>query len=850
MSFNINEVKSKIYNCIITGSFGEEVINTFLHDDGSIIPLECELWDFKEKFEGTNDSYLKLVKTIISLYNSFGGYVVYGIKEKIKDTSFSIEGIGEDLLIDQQKVRGLFDKHVGRRIDILYDNFSVECSGVIKSIGLLYVPKRPSGLHSASVIKAAALSNNKELLKKDCTYFRCNDESKQCLNINDFEFISGDRDFLLLSSGGRKRKKLIDHDLPDKNFICARFIGRFEILNQLWSWLGDEFQYAKVLAGEGGKGKTSIAYEFCQLLAKSGASSIDQIVWLTAKKKQFKGLYDSYIETPESHYDSLETLLKEVCLKTGSLDEELIDLSENQLKRKAKENLESYPTFIVVDDVDSNSPDEQRRIMEAARVIANSNSRVLLTTRVNNIYSTDSCITVPGLEGSDYSELVNVICDRVHLQKLNLSNIEKLCSASEGSPLFTESILRLYKNGVSLNVAIEQWSGEEGELVREAALRKEIEELTLEAIKILVAVSYVGGCSRTEVHQLTELSNSNISTSIEQLGNLFLIQSINFIEEEPRIEVSSSVSNLILKLCHEILPDASDYIDSVRQIAEGLRYQELSNGNVPEVGAAVRQCSALLKNESFNQARETVRSLLGDKKFKENSDLFFMLARVEYDDPSSSLEVVRKSFNDAYIKGQRKESFFDMWYEVENQIGEQTSISNVCKDAIEQGGFQTAIWYERYANSQYLHSGDILNRNSKIHVLVNAYGNVTKAISMGSAPKWSRIKDLSVNIVDSIWKEAMLEDNYLVAFKAMSGAINAGDVRQCNYVNAAEAVQKLFAVHTNRTRGSFSEELRLEARDQYQESRDELRCIIDNLDLARHDLRDRIEQMVFRVPDA
>ncbi|MES1384202.1 hypothetical protein ABUU23_20675, partial [Vibrio cholerae] len=83
----------------------------------------------------------------------------------------------------------------------------------------------------------------------------------------------------------------------------------------------------------------------------------------------------------------------------------------------------------------------------------------------------DSSILVPGLSGDEYRDLVETMCDTIGLQKFNEKNINKLNKASEGSPLFTESILRLCKLGLSVDNAIIDWSGKSGDAVREAALR-------------------------------------------------------------------------------------------------------------------------------------------------------------------------------------------------------------------------------------------------------------------------------------------------------------------------------------------------------------------------------------------
>lgn len=110
------------------------------------------------------------------------------------------------------------------------------------------------------------------------------------------------------------------------------------------------------------------------------------------------------------------------------------------MQRTAKENLVVYPSFIVIDDVDSNLADEQRKIMEVASIISNSNSRVLLTTRMNNIYSSNSSILVPGLIGDDYANLVSSVCSQLGISEFNKKNIEKIQKSSEGSPLYIRSL--------------------------------------------------------------------------------------------------------------------------------------------------------------------------------------------------------------------------------------------------------------------------------------------------------------------------------------------------------------------------------------------------------------------------
>ena len=116
---NIQEIKKDIYELIQLGDLTDNSFKKLFINKHSIIGKECELWDFKENFDGTKEAYLKLLKAIASFYNSYGGYIFYGVKEVIKDTSMKVIGVNQNI-IDNQKLRGQFDKFFGRRIDLTY----------------------------------------------------------------------------------------------------------------------------------------------------------------------------------------------------------------------------------------------------------------------------------------------------------------------------------------------------------------------------------------------------------------------------------------------------------------------------------------------------------------------------------------------------------------------------------------------------------------------------------------------------------------------------------------------------------------------------------------------------------
>lgn len=155
VTMDIENIKNNISKLIINGAVSAQVINLIIKSDGSVIPMETILWDYKLKFDDSAHGYKKTLKSIVSFYNTHGGYIIYGIEETKKDTEFSAVGITENQ-IDQQLLKGQFDKCFGKRIPLVYQEIKILIQDEEKLFGLLYIPKR---LHSerslAPIIDAA-----------------------------------------------------------------------------------------------------------------------------------------------------------------------------------------------------------------------------------------------------------------------------------------------------------------------------------------------------------------------------------------------------------------------------------------------------------------------------------------------------------------------------------------------------------------------------------------------------------------------------------------------------------------------------------------------------------------------
>src|SRR5689334_23906962 len=113
----------QVIACIRQGTVGTELREVFF-PNGTPLPKECALWDYKESFSHDRLGYAELAKDILSFFNSYGGYLFFGVAEQKKNEYFDIVGFQRlpDLLIG---VRAALDAYSSTRIEVVISDITV-----------------------------------------------------------------------------------------------------------------------------------------------------------------------------------------------------------------------------------------------------------------------------------------------------------------------------------------------------------------------------------------------------------------------------------------------------------------------------------------------------------------------------------------------------------------------------------------------------------------------------------------------------------------------------------------------------------------------------------------------------
>jgi hypothetical protein len=789
----IQDIKRQLAQHVAQGKLDIGVVDA-LRQGEHFAPIECEVLDFKEQCGEDALSLGKTVRQIVSFYNTYGGYLLYGVAETQSETEFRLVGVPKDS-IDVKQLKDKIKNYTGSSIAISLQYFHLPASSEEKKfVALLHVPKRVSPDPLAFGKDGPGDGKNRQIFRADDIYFRAGDECLEAKGKH-IAFLNGLRPNPLQAATAVleeevRRKVITDQNLPDRNFICPRFVGREAVLEALWSWLADDFSHARVLAGAGGLGKTSIAYEFAKELCVEAAAQFEKIIWVTAKKQQFSGISNNYLDVPETHFETFKELLSTIAAALGYLDSELEGASEKMLKKMVKDGLQTTPAFMVVDDVDSLTPDEQKRVLETGMMLGGTGSRLLMTTRFNQSYSPDIAITIEGLEGDEYREYLAALQDRFKSPPLTARQILHLHETTGGSPLFTESLIRLFKV-LDPDKAIKQWRGQHGEQAREAALRREVDLLTGEAKRILLTVAFLQSCSITELLEVTGYSEAQLLGPVDQLKALFLVSAPQ-ITAEGRFGIDANTRALVLGLKQSLVADHARLEQRAAEIRRNASIRKANKQNWV-VGAAIRQAAALLRANKPEEAIQTINVAL--RKQRDNADLLCMKARCIVESASPDHEEARRLCRQAYDGGCRKEQLFDVWYEAEWTVRHYAGAIEAIEAAFAEGVADVQRWTIRKAAAT-LHLAQAQEASGNDERAIKDYWACAEflhsAIRGGRQVTGENLRTQMFDVHNSLWRLLKRQlptlDGCLRALDSVHKMRAMGDYRVVTLLHACEAL--------------------------------------------------------------
>ncbi len=507
---------------------------------------------------------------------------------------------------------------------------------------------------------------------------------------------------------------------------------------------------------------------------------------------------------PNTDFWDTESLLPALCSQLAILETEIEGASIQFLKKLLREAMNDLPCLVVVDDVDSTDLGQQKMILETVRQLSSSRSRFILTTRLNLGISGSGSITVGGLEKDDYKLYVQNLLENMKGVELTPKEIEQLRVATDGSPLFTDSLIRLYRSGIPLSSAIKQWRDKLGTEVRKAALKREIDRLTPEACRILLACAHFREASFTELKQVTGYNDERMHGCVAELQSLFLISAPEFIKKESRFKVNTNTALLVLELAKELIADPV----ALEKVVAKVRNKIKTHHDKPRIGAAINQTLALMKDNRLPDSLATIDAAL--KEEPENPDLLFtkgwcIYEKYKLEGNSKDLENARNCFKKAHSKGAKKGLLFKLWFDCELQALHPNGCIEVATFAIQNDSFYAAEWYRKRADAYIRLSKaheQSLNADAALDEMVNASTDLFKTLSITKQYERVPLLELLHQVNDEVWRILNLDIENVPAtrkaFDLIRHFVKQGDERLANFERILLLVEKVRDFYSQR----------------------------------------------------
>lgn len=400
--------------------------------------------------------------------------------------------------------------------------------------------------------------------------------------------------------------------LPPRESIVTDFVGRKSELDQLWKWFNDPTSRRWALAGEGGKGKSAIAYTFATRVMFSAPQPFQIVLWLSAKKKRYDEGIIRAVAEPD-FYD-LGSALSCVLRDYGWIDE--LDKTADRKRERTLELLDSFPAFLVVDDVDSLEGEEEAAIEFFVLDVPRTKSKVLFTSRRQVLGMGNITTHVGGLSAEDAKDFVLANCRGMELDcgALTDSVVSEMIRVTEASPLYLGDLMRLFAV-IPPREAIRVWKDKAGDEARQYALGRELEQLKPSAKEVLMAACVSDRpVSFPELESVTGSSEEQLRSDLKDLQRLFLVPKPQLIEGEQRFDINLNTRLLVRRVL-----GASDRYKKVdaayRAVTEKLPVR-IGRG---EVAAIIRQATFHVRNREQAKAERLLQQ--GLEKFPSNPDL-------------------------------------------------------------------------------------------------------------------------------------------------------------------------------------------------------------------------------------
>jgi|GEM_PF-3594440 len=640
-------------------------IAALLSSDGkTFIEEECAYWDYKEEFpfSSTDDFFAGIVRLICAFHNTYGGLIIFGVND--------IERVPgrNKVAIKVEKLNTRLRELCSEGIETVARSYDL----VHGQVDILLVPKRN---HQRPPVY---LTTGIGKYEQGNVFIRKSHEVLLAQS-QDLPFLYSEReDFDIAGAIGKTEPIKV---LPPSPATINQFVGRFDVLRQLWNWYSSSDEPRTFLYGKGGSGKSTIAYEFARLVADSptlrinGSAPADIIIYLSAKKRKLNTERANILpDTNTDFTNSGELGLRILEYADWFPDSESSVRELEQVKTELGRLLDEFPCLFVIDDIDTlttEGTDPGMDWLYKLLIRAQKNSKVLYTLRNAPSQSILNSIEVPGLNlDAEYREFVEE-CVKQFSSDQHCFTVPsdgfmfgELATISERRPLVIETIIALRRTCDSYSRAIQLFRDRVGDDTRDYLFRREWMKLSRESRsrELLAALSLIGRpATFDDLESVLSIEPTLIRDAIAESQEMFIKTGSDSSTGSTTYELGSITSAFVAKE-RETLDRASTLRERVKARKRNIHPTDQKIENIR------RRLGRYYRDENPSQALDVLLQE-NEPKITENPPFKALLGIALAKQIPPRIESAREAFDYALRMGYVDAEYLRAWFYMERTSG-------------------------------------------------------------------------------------------------------------------------------------------------------------------------------------
>lgn len=624
---------------------------------------ETYLIDFKDRVPDrfSDDFGASIVRLSLGLHNSYGGLIVFGVN----DGSFTLSG--QSIALDIEAFNRTISDFTGKPLECLYRTYRLP--GANNDIGVLLIPKRG---------RVRPLSLNKALgkYKTGMIWLRERHEVLEATPTHLAHLYSGRT---TLESGDAEAHALpIHRSLPPSPATMHNFIGRQDLMRELWDWFVFGDQPRMYLHGPGGSGKSTLAFEFAKAIADNGfnivvpsGDRVDYVLFLSAKETELNPLTGTQQTFSLRQFDDPLSEFKQILFHSGHFDADVVEAAdEDRAEEMLEELFSSFTGLLVLDDIDALSrrkvdTGEETLLLKAiGGAGAAERTRILYTQRYPPSYARRNAFEVPGLTGREFYDFLEACCEQFGVAPPAAEIIPIIEDESQSLPLLLETIVGVRRYCGNFQEALDLFRDKGGDDARSYLYQREYDQLDSKGkSREIMATLFL---LEEPVHFSTLVNllgypPQRVSDALGECGSIFLTTS------------ESETAETLYQLTPPSRPfirSVSQRLDRFDQIQRKVQLLKAQGGRVtPAEAALIIKMRGALARADFQSVVLVGESLPPHDPCLANPHVLALLGQAYANAAPNFREKARECFRQATALGLQDPAMMRTWFYLEKRSG-------------------------------------------------------------------------------------------------------------------------------------------------------------------------------------